>query len=257
MVVEYRNNSKEMERLKQDLIYWSDNLYYRQNNVVKKDIFTEDLPAKLQHAYKEQLGDDYQISRYLVEYKGACYVAFVETFEKDFADVLCYSMDLLWLRMIEAVTLHSEMRKFEAVKFILMQSCYFSDCHELIMLLPAGMSKGQFNRIANRLIEFVSSFKSKLLQEAHGHVCERCKYERMNRCVHFAHYDQDLSIGNDACQEFVDAGPTEIVNFDNLTLGQIENYLKEYFLCEGFCKQFHQAAVTITFNKTLSVYCYP
>ena len=42
MVVEYRNNSKDIERLKQDLVYWSNKLY-----CCEEQVPLGDLPQKL------------------------------------------------------------------------------------------------------------------------------------------------------------------------------------------------------------------
>lgn len=70
------------------------------------------------------------------------------------------------------------------------------------------------------------------------HNCRQCKNERFGRCYAFLFYGKDVSMTDEICPMFIDDRSPEKVTFKTLTLGQIENYLKEYFYIRDFYNDF-------------------
>lgn len=86
-------------------------------------------------------------------------------------------------------------------------------------------------------------------REIKEHNCRQCKHEFLGRCLHQCHYGKDVSVGSRVCPMFVDTRKPEEVIFSNMTLGQVENYLKEYFYTIDFVDSFTRRQLQTIMEK--------
>lgn len=68
------------------------------------------------------------------------------------------------------------------------------------------------------------------------HNCRQCKNEWLGRCFSAYKYGEDVSVTEEICPCFVDGRNPKEVTFD--TVGQLENYLREFFYVLDFCNSF-------------------
>lgn len=68
------------------------------------------------------------------------------------------------------------------------------------------------------------------------HNCWQCKSSCTGRCFNGINYGLDISTQNTVCLEFTDARKPSEVTFR--TVGQLKNYLREYFYKRDFVNDF-------------------
>lgn len=64
------------------------------------------------------------------------------------------------------------------------------------------------------------------------HNCWQCKNENLGKCFGSHCYGRNVYLDDNICPSFVDDRNPKEVTFD--TIGQIENYLEEYFYMKDF-----------------------
>lgn len=68
------------------------------------------------------------------------------------------------------------------------------------------------------------------------HNCRQCKNEWLGRCFRDYNYGKDVSVTDEICPCFIDGRNPGEVTFD--TVGQLENYLREFFYVMDFQTEF-------------------
>lgn len=66
------------------------------------------------------------------------------------------------------------------------------------------------------------------------HNCRQCARERVGRCFSSYNYGLDVFCIDEICLDFVDGRSPDKVTFE--TLGELKNYIREYFYCRDFAE---------------------
>lgn len=151
--MEIKEYKKAEEKLYiNDLKYWC-NGCGELHHFGEFDITEDDLPKDLQRAYNELWTDGTRSYCYLVTYQDKNYIALINGYDADCADVLSVSMDELYdfgKKIAEKVAVS---KIFENAQIVFAEMMNFNDAHELIVLIDPYESKENFVKMAKYLEE--------------------------------------------------------------------------------------------------------
>ncbi len=115
------------------------------------DITEANLPEPLKRCYHDLWGEDYGSLCYLVESRDGYGIALINEYDECFADDCGLSMDDLFKSTMTDAFDVSKCELFSEASVYAAEYCGFDDCHELIVVFPAYISRETFQRAADAL----------------------------------------------------------------------------------------------------------
>lgn len=112
------------------------------------DVLVESLPLEVERAYQELWTDSLCSSCCIVEDYGELYVALSNDFDDDTAIIHQMSMDELYRVVENQAKQFANEELFDDTIVISGEHTGYDGSHELIVLIPCGIAKKRFNKIA-------------------------------------------------------------------------------------------------------------
>ena len=149
------SKSNEIKNITQDTIkYWS-NAAGDLHHHGQYDITEDELPEELKRAYNDLYSEGYGSFCYLVETEKGYGIALVNEYDEITAENYNMTMEDLFKVVSRDANLVIETPEFSNADVYVGERTGFDECHEIIVVFPATVSKEEFSKAAESLSEIL------------------------------------------------------------------------------------------------------